>query len=767
MLQKQLHTVVRKVICLCLGLILLLPAMPGTAKQTDAKEKPETPVINPTPQHMKVTGKGFPLTPIVGLVVGDDTDQSAIDVVEKTLKHAGVKKIVRKKADESTPNTPITIWLGSLSDNPTAKKALKNATTEGLKKEGYVLATGIGSNKNHKGIILAGKDKTGTFYAAQTFAQLIQKKKGRDHVPSVVIVDWPQMPTRGAIEGFYGTPWSHEDRMDQMAFYGKYKFNDYIYAPKDDPYHREKWREPYPKDKLNQIGELVNKAKENHVNFTFAISPGNSICFSDDSDFQALVDKANSVWDKGVRSFAIFLDDINPDLRCDADKAMFGGDQSPAAAAQSYLLNRFNKEFIKTHEGAKRLVTVPTEYWQSGTSPYRERFADLVDQDVIVQWTGIGVVAPTITSEDAEKISGIFKHDLLIWDNYPVNDFDRNRLFLGPLVGRDADLTDHGVIGLTANPMNEAEASKIPLYTIADYTWNPDAYKPKKSWNRSIQAFGGDAADALKTFAENSYSSQLNDKESLTIAPLIEKFWDRYDSDNVKPVAAQLIKEFEKLQTVPEDLRQNLDNQNFLDEVAPYLKKLDIYGEAGKAAVKLKMAQKQGDDKEIKKQQNILESMMDQARAIPQKMSEGVIPEFLKQVAWGPNLALKQQVLVNNYWNNLESVNGEKAVDGDYNTRWATGDGVKSGWLEVTFPKEMTFNQTVLRECKQFGDRIQKYEIQYWDGSGWKTVHSGGVPKDIQIDKFEPVTAKKIRLNITSATFEPTIWEFEVYNTNF
>ena len=130
-----------------------------------------------------------------------------------------------------------------------------------------------------------------------------------------------------------------------------------------------------------------------------------------------------------------------------------------------------------------KLITVPTEYSQPGTSPYREEFADRVDPDVIVQWTGIGVVAPTITTEDADTIHDIFQHDLLIWDNYPVNDYDRNRLFLHPIVGRDAHLTEHGVIGLTANPMNEAEASKIPLYTIADYVWNSAAYDPDTSWD--------------------------------------------------------------------------------------------------------------------------------------------------------------------------------------------------------------------------------------------------------------------------------------------
>jgi len=49
---------------------------------------------------------------------------------------------------------------------------------------------------------------------------------------------------RGVIEGFYGPPWSHQDRLDMIRFMGRVGMNMYFYGPKDDPFHREKWREP-------------------------------------------------------------------------------------------------------------------------------------------------------------------------------------------------------------------------------------------------------------------------------------------------------------------------------------------------------------------------------------------------------------------------------------------------------------------------------------------------------------------------------------------
>ncbi|WP_245804710.1 beta-N-acetylhexosaminidase family protein [Halobacillus hunanensis] len=591
--------------------------------------------INPKPQEVKKLGEGFPLTPVVGLVVGENTDEAAVREVKQALKEAEVKRIVRKTAGESAPNTPITIWIGGPSENSATVEVLKNSEVEGpeeLQEEGYVF---VSQNKTKKQIVLAGKDKAGTFYAAQTFEQIIKERKGRDWIPAVEIRDWPDMDIRGSIEGFYGPPWSHEDRLSQLEFYSENKMNAYIYAPKDDPYHREKWREPYPAEELSDLQELVDKANDNHIEFTFSLSPGNTVCYSGDQDFELLMDKMEAVWDLGVRSYAIFLDDISYDLHCEQDKEKFGDEADPTAAAQAYLLNRFNQEFIQTHEGAERLITVPTDYAGNHTNTYRKQFAELVHDEIVVMWTGPAVVPEEITSEGAAKVSEIFQHDLLIWDNYPVNDFERNRLFLGPLVKRDADLTENGVIGLTANPMNEAEASKIPLYTIADYTWNSYAYDPKESWERSIQSFGGDAANALRTFAENSYSSRITDKESLTLSPLIEEFWAAYESADAEQAAENLIAEFENIQTVPERLRENMDNKRFLEEVDPYLEKLKLSGEAGVIAVQLLMAEKAGDSGEAEQYREKLMAKVNELEEIPQQVGKFVVKPFLFQAIYG------------------------------------------------------------------------------------------------------------------------------------
>lgn len=644
-----------------LALLLWLPFLSGTSHASAASD--EALSINPMPQEVDVTGKGFPLTPVVGIVVGKETDEQAIKEVVQTLKDAGVKRIVRKNAGEKV-NTPVTIWIGGPSENEDSIDVLKQLDLDGpetLNDEGYVLAS---KHKEKKQIVLAGKDKTGTYYAAKTFKQLIQERKGRDWIPEVEIQDWPEMPIRGSIEGFYGPPWTHEDRINQLEFYGENKLNTYIYAPKDDPYHRENWREPYPEKELTEIKELIDKAKENHVKFTFSLSPGQTICYSGDEDFELLNNKMEKMWDLGVRSYAIFLDDISKNLNCAQDQDKFGDDKDPTAAAHAYLLNRFTKEFIETHEGAERLITVPTDYTGNGTTVYRERFADLLNKDTVVMWTGPKVVSEEITSEGAENAHKVFKHDLLLWDNYPVNDFDRDSLFLGPLVERDADLTKHGVIGLATNPMNEAEASKIPLYTIADYSWNPFDYDPEDSWERSIQSFGGDATDVLRKFAENSYSSPINAKESLTLAPLIDDFWEAYEANDADQAASNLIAEFEKLQQVPDKLQKEMDNEKFLDEIKPYLEKLKLYGESGVMAVEYLMAEKKGNTSKANEYKEKLITLFNQSEKLSQKMGGGVIKPFLIESALTlPPLSLTLEPSIDEFWKAYESNDADEVAD--------------------------------------------------------------------------------------------------------
>jgi len=90
------------------------------------------------------------------------------------------------------------------------------------------------------------------------------------------------------------------------------------------------------------------------------------------------------------------------------------------------------------------------------------------------------------------------EHELLMWDNYPVNDFAPETLYLGPLLGRDPRLDDGRCAGLIANAMVQAIPSKLALATVADWTRAPHAYDPIASYERALKEYGAEVVDALR-----------------------------------------------------------------------------------------------------------------------------------------------------------------------------------------------------------------------------------------------------------------------------
>ncbi len=240
----------------------------------------------------------------------------------------------------------------------------------------------------------------------------------------------PEFDIRGIIEGFYGTPWSHEDRLDALDFMKEAGMNAYFYAPKDDSYHRHLWRTPYPKRELGHLLELVDRANRNLVDFYFSISPGNDFDYAKDHEFELLFNKIDQLLEHGVTRFALLLDDIDYELKGE-NKDRF----KRPGLAHAFITNRLNNHLKKKLKDYV-LVMCPTEYAQNWNTVYRKDLKETMDPDVVVFWTGYNTVAEYIPDHDGERVRDIFGHELILWDNFPVNDMATDRIFLGPIVNR-------------------------------------------------------------------------------------------------------------------------------------------------------------------------------------------------------------------------------------------------------------------------------------------------------------------------------------------
>lgn len=113
-----------------------------------------------------------------------------------------------------------------------------------------------------------------------------------------------------------------------------------------------------------------------------------------------------------------------------------------------------------------------------------------------------------------------------------------------------------------------------------------------------------------------------------------------------------------------------------------------------------------------------------------------------------------------NVFQNQAQWDPKLAVDGDWNSRWATDHGLTAGWLELDLGAPKTFAGALISEG---WDRARRWELQVRRGEAWVTVASGErIGRELEL-RFAPVTAQQVRLMIHESTNGPTIWELQLY----
>ncbi|UQA95373.1 beta-N-acetylglucosaminidase domain-containing protein [Streptomyces halobius] len=596
------------------------------------------PAVWPRPQSMKELGAAVPLGGEVALVAPVETDPYTLDVLRGLLRDAGVHTVRQVVPGEPVPAAGPVIRVGGKQADD-ALRALSAPARGDLPSGGYRLAVGQVAGRDT--VALDGVGPDGLFHAAQTLRQLVtdSDQGGGRQLASVVVRDWPGTGVRGTTEGFFGRPWSLAQRLAQLDFMGRTKQNRYLYAPGDDPFRQARWREPYPARERAGFRALAERARANHVTLGWAIAPGQAMCLSSEEDMRALRRKVDAMWALGVRSFQLQFQDVSyREWHCGADEETFGSGPQAAAAAQAKVANTLAEHLRERHPASAPLSLMPTEYYQDGATAYRDALSEVLDDRVEVAWTGIGVVPRTITGGELSATRAAFRHPLVTMDNYPVNDYARDRIFLGPYTGREPAVATGSAV-LLANAMEQPVASRVPLFTAADFAWNPRAYDPSESWDAAIDDLaGGDprARAALRALAGNAASSVLAWDESAYLRPLIDRFWKAReaatnrgrpgrDTDFAKAAKA-LRAAFRTMSTAPKNL-----NSDLAAEVRPWAEQLARYGRAGERAVDTLMAQAHGDGDTAWSAQRTARRLRQEIKRSPVTVGKGVLAPFLER----------------------------------------------------------------------------------------------------------------------------------------
>ena len=111
----------------------------------------------------------------------------------------------------------------------------------------------------------------------------------------------------GYIEGYYGVELSWKERDSIISKLHQVGCNSYFYCPKEDPYHRVKWKDDYPIDWIEDFKKFKSNADSAGIDIIFGISPGASLELK---DFEYLERKIGIFKELSIENFCILFDDI-------------------------------------------------------------------------------------------------------------------------------------------------------------------------------------------------------------------------------------------------------------------------------------------------------------------------------------------------------------------------------------------------------------------------------------------------------------------------
>ncbi len=107
--------------------------------------------------------------------------------------------------------------------------------------------------------------------------------------------------------------------------------------------------------------------------------------------------------------------------------------------------------------------------------------------------------------------------------------------------------------------------------------------------------------------------------------------------------------------------------------------------------------------------------------------------------------------------------NPESLLDGNKETYWTTRGTDTTAELEFEWDRKKTFDVLMLQEHIRIGQRIEGFELEYWDGENWKKATRGTTVGYKRLLRFAPITTYKVKLKITSSRLNPTLQSFGLY----
>lgn len=538
--------------------------------------------LYPTP-HSMVYGDGSQtLRNKASVLTESGIDADTVSRLDEAL---ALKSITAKNVDAVPSKSTVTTVLVGVKGSGGAVDTYvdqlvqngKLSYTDGLfdHSDSYLLASLPSDGTEPDRVIVLGKTTDAAYYGLTTLYQILQQTPDAK-LRTFTMSDYADVVTRGFIEGYYGNPWSTQDRVNLMQWGGYYKLNAYVYAPKDDPKHNSKWRELYTEQELTEkIEPLAEAGNTSKCRFVFALHPFmyNPITSSNyDSSVAILKEKFTQVMDHGVRQIAILADDAGNQgstlyTRLCNDMTDWLHEKQAEQNADGTL----------KYPGLKdTLIFCPVNYMGWGESWY----ANLPKTVQVINTGGRvwGKVDNNFTSSFTNN-SGVAP---FMWINWPCTDNSKSTLSMGGYENAlGTDVQPGKVQGVVLNPMQQSEPSKAGIFMNADFSWNlwTSMEHADQTWedsfsyvdhNSPVATKGSDALRELSRHMKRYTGGGVvfESRESANIKTALQTFQGKISAGTVTAQDCdEMIALFGDLQKAAKTYRSNAGNKDMLDQI--------------------------------------------------------------------------------------------------------------------------------------------------------------------------------------------------------
>ena len=535
--------------------------------------------IYPVPHSTQQSSLSASVTETVSIIAEDGIDQYTCDRAADVLEEHGKTAVFV----EAPTQGQTLIRLGVQANLATPNKYDRHYISI-QRQEGTELAK----------IVIMGENTDATFYGLASLEQILDADA--NNIVCGEIQDYADVMNRGIIEGYYGVPYSAEVTKDLFRFMARYKMNMYMYGAKSDPYHSQKWADPYPtsitseQKKLGYLSQRMLKditqtAHECKVNFIWAIHPGSAFTNSSNTTVVSkIMTKFQNMYRLGVRQFGLCVDDVS----IPTDDATIQLNANRVAQLQNLIDQKWNKEGVAPEDTVKPLNLVPQIYnFNQSSEENRQKFYAALSNtpakvDVYITGTRTWSVP---NSSDLQQAKNYLGREVSWWWNYPCNDQDVTKLFpmdtytnfsIHPRISSSAQLEANlqGAKTIIINPMQQGEVSKIALFSIGNYTWNTAAFDNMASWEAALPAVvGQEHSAALRLLAP-----YLSYYDASAFSAIAARFKTALNKGNAP--TEEMLAEVQGILDACEDLHtletsECESDQLFYNDVRPWLLKLE------------------------------------------------------------------------------------------------------------------------------------------------------------------------------------------------